>query len=93
MNRNASDTSDNKKIKVGILGGTFDPIHNGHLMIAKEAMKEYELAKILLIPTGVSYMKKDVTDSFLRYEKTIYPYVAADGGSCIECTGTDCRKI
>lgn len=68
MNRNASDTSDNKKIKVGILGGTFDPIHNGHLMIAKEAMEEYELSKILLIPTGVSYMKKDVTDSFLRYE-------------------------
>ncbi len=68
MNRNTSDTNDNKKIKVGILGGTFDPIHNGHLMIAKEAMKEYKLSKILLIPTGLSYMKKDVTDSNLRYE-------------------------
>lgn len=68
MNRNINDTNDNKKIKVGILGGTFDPIHNGHLMIAKEAMNEYKLSKILLIPTGLSYMKKDVTDSFLRYE-------------------------
>lgn len=68
MNRNVRDTNDNRKVKVGILGGTFDPIHNGHLMIAKEAMREYELSKILLIPTGVSYMKKDVTDSFLRYE-------------------------
>lgn len=68
MSRISDDTNDNTKLKIGILGGTFDPIHNGHIMIAKEAMKEYALSKILLIPTGVSYMKKDVTDSYLRYE-------------------------
>ncbi len=70
MNRIPNDTNDEyiKKNKIGILGGTFDPIHNGHLMIATEAMKEYGLTKIILIPTGISYMKKGVTDSFLRYE-------------------------
>lgn len=56
--------------KIGILGGTFDPIHNGHLMIAREAMKEYGLSKVFLIPTGVSYMKTGVTDSYFRYEMT-----------------------
>lgn len=57
-------------LKIGILGGTFDPIHNGHLMIANAAMKEYELSKVILIPTGISYMKTDVTDSYFRYKMT-----------------------
>ncbi len=56
--------------KIAILGGTFDPIHNGHLMIAKEAMKEYGLSQVFLIPTGVSYMKTGVTDPYFRYEMT-----------------------
>ena len=60
----------NYEQKIGILGGTFDPIHNGHLMIAREAMKEYGLSKVFLIPTGVSYMKTGVTDSYFRYEMT-----------------------
>lgn len=75
MNCNGNNDIENKMIssqlyddKIGILGGTFDPIHNGHLSIAMAAMKEYELSKIYLIPTGISYMKKDVTDSYFRYE-------------------------
>lgn len=56
--------------RIGFLGGTFDPIHNGHLMIAKAAMEEYGLSKVFLIPTGISYMKTGVTDSYFRYEMT-----------------------
>ena len=37
---------------MGILGGTFDPVHNAHLAIAKSAMQELGLARILWIPTG-----------------------------------------
>lgn len=73
MNYNQVSSNDKKntnKVKIGILGGTFDPIHDGHLMIAKEAMAEYELSKVFLIPTGVSYMKTGVTDSYFRYEMT-----------------------
>lgn len=54
--------------KIGILGGTFDPIHNGHIMIAKAAMNEYELSELIIMPTGKSYMKTDVTDSYLRMQ-------------------------
>ena len=66
----SNDKKNTKKVRIGILGGTFDPIHDGHLMIAKEAMAEYDLSKVFLIPTGVSYMKTGVTDSYFRYEMT-----------------------
>lgn len=43
--------------KIGILGGTFNPIHCGHLYLAESAMKAASLDEVLFIPSGVSYMK------------------------------------
>ena len=45
--------------KVGIMGGTFNPIHNGHLMLAEEAFKQFSLDEVLFMPSGTSYMKAD----------------------------------
>ena len=43
--------------KVGILGGTFNPIHNGHIHLAQKALDAVDLDQILFIPSGISYMK------------------------------------
>ena len=41
-----------KKVRIGIIGGTFDPIHIGHLIIAQNAISQYQLDRVLFIPTG-----------------------------------------
>ena len=43
----------------GVLGGSFDPIHIGHLHIAKEALKSLAVNKILFIPAGQQWMKPE----------------------------------
>jgi len=48
--------SEGKK-KVGIMGGTFDPIHNGHLLIAQAALDTYALDEILFVPSGTPWLK------------------------------------
>lgn len=44
--------------KIGIFGGTFNPIHKGHLDIAKGAYEEFGLDFVYFVPTGYSYHKK-----------------------------------
>ena len=56
--------------RLGILGGTFDPPHKGHLHMAKEAMKHFGLSRVLFIPSGNSYMKEGVSDAGLRLKLT-----------------------
>lgn len=48
----------NRKLKkIGIMGGTFDPIHNGHLVIAENAREQFGLERVLFIPTGHSPLR------------------------------------
>lgn len=58
--------------KVGIMGGTFNPIHMGHLIIAEKAREQFQLDEILFIPCGVPYMKdnKEVLSGEIRAEMT-----------------------
>ena len=46
------------KNKLGILGGSFDPAHKGHLAISKEAAKRYKLKKIIWAVTKKNPLKK-----------------------------------
>ncbi len=59
-------------MKIGILGGTFDPIHYAHLEIGKAAYEEYQLDELWFMPAGNPYFKKDklVTPADVRLEMT-----------------------
>ena len=57
-------------MKIGILGGTFDPPHNAHKEIANRALQQFNLEKILFIPAGVSWQKNDALDYAFRYKMT-----------------------
>lgn len=55
--------------KIGILGGAFNPIHFGHLFIAKEAMDLFSLKKIIFVPTGNPvFPKEDLLNKRVRAE-------------------------
>ena len=46
--------------RIGILGGTFDPIHEAHLVLARESLQEFALDRVLLIPAGNPPHKPDL---------------------------------
>ena len=56
--------------RVGIIGGTFDPIHLAHIYIAEEAKKKLNLDKVIFMPAGIQPLKTDkkVTEASLRLE-------------------------
>ena len=56
---------------LGLFGGTFDPIHHGHISVAREALKALKLDKVVFIPAGNPYMKTpslNVSPAFHRME-------------------------
>ncbi|HWR41176.1 MAG TPA: nicotinate-nucleotide adenylyltransferase [Patescibacteria group bacterium] len=59
--------------KIGIMGGTFDPIHIGHLVIAEAVCNEFQLDRVIFIPANIPPHKQGwrVTSTLHRYIMTI----------------------
>ncbi|GAA2529300.1 nicotinate-nucleotide adenylyltransferase [Rarobacter incanus] len=59
--------------RIGVMGGTFDPIHHGHLVAASEVASQFDLDQVLFVPTGRPGFKQDraVTEAEHRYLMTV----------------------
>lgn len=64
---------DGQEFRLGIMGGTFDPIHYGHLVTAEQARESLDLDAVLFMPAGSPAFKLDkpVTPAEDRYAMTV----------------------
>jgi nicotinate-nucleotide adenylyltransferase len=54
------------KRAIGLLGGSFDPIHAGHLQLARDALAQLRLAQVRFLPAGQPWQKGEITDAAHR---------------------------
>src|SRR3989338_6976786 len=66
-------------VKIGILGGTFDPVHNGHIYLAEKICRKLKLSKIIFIPAYIPAHKKDVKVTPARHRYGMLKLAAAGG--------------
>ncbi|WP_426319611.1 nicotinate-nucleotide adenylyltransferase [Microbacterium sp. E-13] len=57
--------------RIGVMGGTFDPVHHGHLVAASEVAQWFDLDEVVFVPTGEPWQKEDVSPSEHRYLMTV----------------------
>src|SRR4051795_3638791 len=65
--------ADGRRRRLGVMGGTFDPIHHGHLVAASEVQSVFDLDEVVFVPTGQPWQKEDrrVSPAELRYLMTV----------------------
>jgi nicotinate-nucleotide adenylyltransferase len=73
MNAGESAGPDGSRKRIGIMGGTFDPIHHGHLVAASEVAHFFALDEVVFVPTGQPWQKSDrqVSPAEDRYLMTV----------------------
>ena len=62
------------RVRLGVMGGTFDPIHHGHLVAASEVAAVFDLDEVVFVPTGQPWQKvgeRHVSDAEHRYLMTV----------------------
>ena len=60
-------------VRLGVMGGTFDPVHHGHLVAASEVQSKFDLDEVIFVPTGQPWQKteRDVSPPEHRYLMTV----------------------
>ncbi len=69
----SSGPSNGERRRVGVMGGTFDPIHHGHLVAASEVQSWFGLSEVVFVPTGQPWQKaeREVSRAEHRYLMTV----------------------
>lgn len=79
-------------MRIGIMGGTFDPIHFGHLFVAEEARVRFQLNRVLFIPNGEPPHKQSLglTSAFHRYQMTLR---AIAPNEAFDCSDIEIKRV
>lgn len=77
--------------KIGIMGGTFNPIHTGHLLLAQWAMEEAGLDGVIFMPTGNSYMKAK-EEILPGPERLAMTQLAIRDRECFSCSDLEVKR-
>ncbi len=65
-------------MNIGVLGGTFDPIHRAHIIVAEETRARLELAEVLFVPTAETPLKEDSSISAVEHRVQMVCLAIAD---------------
>ncbi len=65
-------------MNIGVLGGTFDPIHMGHLVVAEEAKARLNLAEVLFVPAGLPWLRANSSLSAAEHRVQMVRLAIAD---------------
>ena len=79
------------KQKIGIMGGTFNPIHIGHLVIAQNAVEDFGLDKVLFIPSAVPPHKDTTPVIDARYRREMV-LLAIEDSTCFEESDVELQR-
>lgn len=77
--------------KIGVMGGTFNPVHTGHLLLAQWAMEEAGLDGVIFMPTGCSYMKKSA-EVLPGAERLAMTRLAISDRDCFLCSDLEVKR-
>lgn len=79
-------------MRIGMYGGAFNPIHNGHLHIVREYIRRLSLDRVLLIPTGTSPHKAAVPDAASAEDRLAMCRLACAGEEKILVSDCEIRR-
>ncbi len=80
-----------RKEKIGIMGGSFDPVHYGHLILAEQMRSEAELDRVILVPARVSPFKLDQPPADAEHRLAMLQ-LAIGGYSALEVSDSEIRR-
>lgn len=80
-----------QRMKIGIMGGTFNPIHNGHLLLGEMAYEQFGLDKVLIMPTKHPYYK-DISGNIMERDRVAMVQLAVNDNPHFEFSALELNR-